>query len=173
MALCSSWKRGISRTSEASRGPRQVDGVVADDARRRPRRHDHHAVGQRDRLLQVVGDEQHGLAVAGPQLEQQVAHDLARLGIERPERLVHQQDLGVADQHLGEAHALPLPARELVGIAVAEGAQPDALEPRLRLLQRLAARATPRDLQADGDVVARRLPRHHRVLLEEIAGRAC
>ena len=49
-----------------------------------PRRHDHHAVGQRDRLLQVVGDEQHGLAVAGPQLEQQVAHDLARLGVERP-----------------------------------------------------------------------------------------
>ena len=149
--------------------PAEVDGVVADDARARPRRHDHHAVRQRDRLLQVVGDEQHRLAVAGPQLEQQVAHDLPRLGIERTERLVHQQHLGIADQHLGEADALPLPARELVRIAVAERRQPHALQPRLRALQRLGPRHAG-DLQADGDVVARRLPRHHRVLLEEVAG---
>ena len=60
----------------ASRGRGRSMAMVADDARGGPRRHDHHAVGQRDRLLEVVGDEQHGLAVAGPQLEQQVAHDL-------------------------------------------------------------------------------------------------
>jgi hypothetical protein len=116
-----------------------------------------------------VGDEQHGLAVAGPQLEQQVAHDLPGLRIERAERLVHQQDLRVADQHLGEADALPLSARELMGIAVPEGGKADALEPGLRALQRLRAGGAC-NLQADGDVVARRLPGHHRVLLEQVAG---
>ena len=101
--------------------------------------------------------------------KQQVAHDLARLRVERPERLVHQQDLRVADQHLGEADALALSSRELVGIAVAEGGKADALEPGLCPLQRLRAGGAG-DLQADGDVVARRLPRHHRVLLEQVAG---
>ena len=134
-----------------------------------PGRHDHHPVGECDRLLQVVGDEQHGLAVAGPQLEQQVAHDLPGLGVERPERLVHQQDVRIADQHLGKADALPLAARELVGIAVAERGKPDALEPGLRSLEGLGPGDTS-DLEADGDVVARRLPRHDRVLLEKVAG---
>ena len=75
----------------------------------------------------------------------------------------------LVDQHLGEADALPLPARELMGVAVAEGAQPDALEPRLGLLEGSLARNAS-NLQADGDIIARRLPRHHGVLLEEIAG---
>ena len=109
------------------------------------------------------------LRLGGPQFEQQVAHDLPRLGVEGAEGLVHEEYLGVADQHLGEADALPLPARELVGIAVAEGGEADALEPGLCALQRLGA-GNARHLEADGDVVARRLPGHHRVLLEEVAG---
>src|SRR6202011_1173200 len=39
--------------------PRQVDPEVADRMRARPRRQHHDAVGQRDRLLEIVGDEQH------------------------------------------------------------------------------------------------------------------
>ena len=57
-----------------------------------------------------MGDEQHRLAVRVPELQQEIAHDLAGLGIERPERLVHQQDLWIADQYLGEADALALAA---------------------------------------------------------------
>src|SRR5262245_14740873 len=49
--------------------PRQFDLPVADDARGGPRRHDHHPVGERDRLLEIVGDEQHRLAIGAPQIE--------------------------------------------------------------------------------------------------------
>ena len=95
---------------------------------------------RRDGFLEVVGDEQHRLAVGGPQIEQQVAHDLARLRIERPERLIHQQDLGIADQHLREPDALPLPAGELVGVAIAEGCKTHVFQPQLCPLQGLAPR---------------------------------
>ena len=105
---------------------RQRHPPVADDARRRPGRHDHDAVGQRDRLFEIVGDEQHRLAVGAPQIQQQIAHDLPGLRVERPERLVHQEDLGIADQHLREADALALAAREHVRIAVGERAEADA-----------------------------------------------
>ena len=123
--------------------PRQRHPPVADDARARPRRHDHHAVGQRDRLLEIVGDEQHRLAVGVPQFQQQIAHDLPGLGVERPERLVHQQDLRIADQHLGEADALALAARQHVRIAVGESAEPDRRQPVLRALPAPRARGTP------------------------------
>ena len=103
-----------------SRGRGKRDLPVADDAGRRARRHDHHPVGKRDRLFEVVGDEQHRLAVRAPEIEQQVAHDLPGLRIKRPERLVHQQDLRIADKHLHETDALSLPAREHVRVALAE-----------------------------------------------------
>src|SRR5215467_7036435 len=90
---------------------------IADDARGRTRRHDDDAVGERNRLLEVMGDEQHGLAVSVPQIEQQIAHDLARLRVERAERFVHEQNARIADQDLGEADALSLPAREHVRVA--------------------------------------------------------
>ena len=112
-------------TSVMSRGPRQANAPVADDARRRTGRHDHHAIGKRNRLLQIVGHKQHRLAVRAPQIEQQIAHDLARLGIERPERLVHQQNLGIADQDLREADALALAAREHVRITMGKRAKAD------------------------------------------------
>ena len=143
MSRCSSWKAGSSLTSEMSRGRAQRHAPVADDARGRPRRHDDDAVGQRDRLFQIVGDEQHRLAVGAPQIEQQIAHDLPRLRVERAERLVHQQDLRIADQHLREADALALPAGEHVRIAVAERAEPDAREPILRARHAPRRAATP------------------------------
>ena len=68
---------------------------------------------------EIVRDEQHRLAVGGPEVEEEVAHDLPRLRVERAEGLVHEQDFGVADQHLCQRHALALPAREHVRIAVA------------------------------------------------------
>ena len=116
-----------------------------------------------------MGDEQHRLAVGVPQLQQQIAHDLSRLRIERPERLVHQQDLRVADQHLGEADAFALAARQHVRIAAGEGPEPDRGQPALRALQRLSARRAL-DLQPDGDVVDRGLPGKQRIGLKQVAG---
>ncbi len=154
--------RNIART-------RKPHPPVADDARARPRRHDHDAVGERDRLFEIVGDEQHRLAIGVPQFQQQIAHDLAGLGIERPERLVHQQDLGIADQHLGQTDALALAARQHMRIAIAERPEPDRGEPALRALQRVRARRAL-DLQPDGDVVDGGLPGKQRIGLEQVTG---
>ena len=73
------------------------------------------------------------LRLARPQLEQLVLHQLARLDVERRERLVHQQDLRVEDQHLRERDALPHSARQLVRVAVLEAREADARQPVARL----------------------------------------
>ena len=116
-----------------------------------------------------MGHEQHRLAVGVPQFQQQIAHDLSGLGIERPERLVHQQNFWIADQDLGETDALALPAREHMRIAVAERAETHRRQPALRALQRLLARRAL-DLESDGDIVDRGLPGEQRIGLEQIAG---
>ena len=117
-----------------SRGRGSATGKSPMMRRRGPGRHDHDPVGERDRLLEVVRDEHHRLAVGGPEVEQEVAHDLPGLRVERPERLVHEQDLGVADQHLRQRDALALAAGEHVRVAVDEGrrARPGASHPRAR-----------------------------------------
>ena len=58
----------------------------------RPRRHHRHPFGEIDRLLHVVGDEDHGLGRALPDAQQLGLHQRAGLRVERAERLVHQQD---------------------------------------------------------------------------------
>ncbi len=162
ISLWMSWKAGSSRISAMSRGRGSVTREVADDAGGRPGRHHHHPVGQRDRLLEVVGDEHHRLAVLRPEVEQQVAHDLPGLRVERPERLVHQQDLGVADQHLRQRDALALPARQHVRVAIDEGAQADAGEPvarrggRPRRRGRPSAPAPPRRCRAPSSTASAR-----------------
>ena len=107
--------------------PRQVDRELADRMRRRPGREADDAVAERDRLVEVVGDEEHRLLLLGPEREQLVLHQLAGLDVERRERLVHEQDVGVEDERLRQADALSHAARELVRIAVAEAAEADAL----------------------------------------------
>ena len=55
-----------------------------------PRRHHGDAVGQHRRLVERVGDEEHGRAGLPPQPQHLVAHQQARLLVERAERLVEQ-----------------------------------------------------------------------------------
>src|SRR5207245_10646731 len=57
---------------------RQVDRIVSDRMRHRARGKDHYPVGQRNRLLEIVRAEYHGLTVDAPQLEQLVPHPLPR-----------------------------------------------------------------------------------------------
>src|SRR6266446_634004 len=69
-------------------GAWQVDLVSADRPRRGTRRQHDYAVRERDRLLQVVGDENHRFAVGRPQLEQLVLHQLPGLDVERDRKSV-------------------------------------------------------------------------------------
>ena len=82
--------------------------------------HDDDAVGQRHRLDLVVGDVDDGGRDLGVQLLDLGAHLGAQLGVEVGERLVEEEDVGVA--HDGAAHgdALALAAGELRGAAVHE-----------------------------------------------------
>src|SRR6266568_2651897 len=73
----------------------------------------HHAVGEVDRLVDVVGDEDNGDVefIAHPQ--DQVLELEAGLRVDRGERLVHQQQLGLVDKRPGDRHPLLHPARQL------------------------------------------------------------
>src|SRR6266403_5873505 len=87
-------------------GTRQVDLVTADRPRRRSRGQHDHAVRERDRLLEVVGDENYRFTVGRPQLEQLVLHQLPGLDVERGKGFVHEDDLGIEDQRLRQRNAL-------------------------------------------------------------------
>jgi hypothetical protein len=84
--------------------------------------HHHDAVGDRQRLFLVVRDEDGGDAEFALDRADLVAQRHAHLGVERRQRLVEQQQLGLGRQRAGQRHALLLAAGQLVGIAVAEPA---------------------------------------------------
>ena len=60
------------------------------------------------------------------------AHAQAGQVVEGRERLVHEQEVGVAGQGADQLHALPHPARELVRVVALEGRQADEGEQRAR-----------------------------------------
>ena len=70
---------------------------------------------------EVVGDEQVGEAALAAQVDQQIEDLRLDRHVQRRGRLVQQHDLGLQDQGAGDRHPLPLAARELVRVAVAEG----------------------------------------------------
>ena len=114
------------------------------------------AVGERGRVLEVVGDEQDGDLEPGEELLQLRPDVRFRVSVERRERLVEQQDVRVAGERARERDALALAARE-VRRAV-----------RVRDARSRSGRGTRRpcgagvlDVLADGQV------REERVVLED------
>src|ERR1700736_3587334 len=87
--------------------------------------HDHDPIGKIDRLLDLVGDEQDRLARLLPYAQQLDLHNVAGLGVEGGERLVHQQHLGIGGKRPREPDALFHPAGEFMGIMSLETAEPD------------------------------------------------
>ena len=93
----------------------------------------------------------------------------ARVGIERREWLVHQNDVGLERQRAGDRHPLALPAgqhqRHLVGI----GAKPQAPSSCAARARRSSVRHRGRPhFQAEGGIVERVLPRQQARRLEHI-----
>ena len=72
--------------------------------------HHHDAVGEEHRLFDVVRDVEHGAAEGLVDLGQLEVQPLAGELVERGERLVHKQDVGIRDEHAREAGALLHPA---------------------------------------------------------------
>ena len=66
---------------------------------------DDEPVGGRLHLVQEVRGEQHGSAASG-EVGEQLAHPPHSFGVEAVRRLVEDEDLGVAEQRMGDAEAL-------------------------------------------------------------------
>ncbi len=130
--------------------------------------HDRHPVGQVDRLLHVVGDEQHGQPVPLPHPGQQLLHVVPGQGVEGAERLVHQQHLRPVGQRPGDRHALLHAARKLVRIGVGEAVEADQRQMLARPLAQLRSPVAG-GAQRELDVPLRRQPGQQRVALEDDA----
>ncbi len=106
-----------SATMRLSRSRGQAGGHDVDEAAG-ARRHHADAVGQHRRLVEGVGDEQHGGPGLAPQAQEFVAHEQAGLLVQRAERLIEQDQARLGDQRAGDADPLAHPARELRRIGV-------------------------------------------------------
>ena len=129
------------------------------------------AVAHQHRLLDVVGHEDDALdrqlAVA-PELEEVGAQGFRRQHVERRERLVHEQDVGMDDERAGEADALAHAAGKLARIGGFVAVEPDEIDRGERAPADLRLRQ-PQRLEAELHVFEHREPgkereglKHHR-----------
>jgi hypothetical protein len=128
----------------------------------------HHgdAVGEGERLLTVVGDQQDGHAGRAQQGGELGAHLAAQQRVDGVPGLVEEDELGLGRQRAGERDALLLSAAELRGVAAGQVAEADEVE---RLAGALGA-TRPRESEAD---VAEHVEvREQRVVLEDHADAA-
>ena len=94
-----------------------------------------------------------------------VADDL----VERAERLVHEQQLGLDGERAGDRDALLHAAGKLPRELALEAGEVDQREIRARRVCRRSARRQPHDLERQGDVPVDRPPGIERGGLEDVA----
>src|SRR2546427_4932771 len=147
--------------------PRQPGRV---DALHAPGRGGHHddPIGQRDGLFQVVGHEHDRAPPLGPDLQQVVLHQVARLHVESAEGLVHQHDLRLVDHRHGQRHALTHAARELMRVVALEAGEADARDP-VGHPRGGRRRVDAAEEQWQPDVLRDGLPRKQGIALEDEA----
>ena len=104
--------------------------------------HHQDPVGQESGLADRVRDEHDRLGGPLHEVHQQLVHLVARDGVERAERLIHQQDLRVVDQRAADGDALAHASGKLAGLVVFEAAEPDHGEQLQRPIPVLAHRPT-------------------------------
>src|ERR1700738_4820430 len=85
--------------------------------------HDQDAIGELDRLFNVVGDKENGFLFALPDAYQIGAHFQASEKVERAERFIHVNDVGIRRERARDLHTLAHPAGKLVRIGVFKSGQ--------------------------------------------------
>ena len=145
----------------------QVDVDPVGHARRSGGKHDDPGA-EKHRLRDAVGDEQDGLAALLPDAQQLQVHALAGQRVERPERLVHQDQAGIVDQRPGDGGALLHAAGEFVGIFLLVAGQPDHVDQAAGALARLA-HGQAEDFRRQQDIFQHPPPFQQQRLLEHHA----
>ena len=147
----------FGRADEA--GDEEIVGIVVERQRRADlldaavAQHDD-LVGQRHRLDLVVRHVDHGGAEALVQLGDLDAHLHAQLGIEIGERLVEQEDCGLAHDGAADSDALALAAGKLPRLAVAADRRAAGCAAALSTRCLISALRQPRHPQAEAHVLA-------------------
>ncbi len=122
--------------------------------------HHQDAIGESDRLVDIVRDEQDARLMIGDEFADELVHADAGQRIERGERLVEQQKLGLLDQRAGKGDALGLSAREIARPVVQSFAESDLGE------RCSGAFARVRCLQAERHVAPEVVPRQQPMFLK-------
>ena len=131
----------------------------------RPRRHQDDPVAEKERLLEIVGNEDNRPFRHQPELAQLLLQALLRHDVERAEGLVHQQHIRIGGVTARQVDALFHSAGQLRGHALRKSARPTSAtygHDGSDLGGRTAAHS-----QAVADVVLDRHPREYGVLLED------
>ena len=153
----------IVKPRTALRHPAKVD-LPRD--RGRIVRENENAVGEVERLVDIMRDEDRGAVELRAEVEQPILHILAGDDIQRPERLVQQHDIRGAQRRPQEGRPLPHPAGELRGVGVLVSLQAEAGEFLQRLLLGMLSVVMKRAVQRD--VLEDRLPRQQEVALRHV-----
>ena len=130
--------------------------------------HDHHSVGQRERLFLVVGHVDRGGTELGMDASNFLAHFKAQLGVQVRQRLVHQHQKRLHHDGACDGHTLLLASRQLAWqlvLVILQPHQRDGLvDASLRVCSGHATHA-----QSETNVVAHRHVRKQCVVLEHHA----
>ena len=158
-------RRRADEACDEGRGGLAVDRVRRSDLLDAARSHDDDAVGQRHRLDLVVRHVDHGRAHPLVQLLDLGAHLDAQLCIEVGQRLVEEENLGVAHDRPAHRDALALAARELARAPLEVGRDVQGFGSSLDAGANIGLRRAAID-QAEGHVLVDGHVRVERVVLE-------
>ena len=117
--------------------------------------HDDDIVGNHQRLALVVGDIDRGDAELTLDAAEFELHFFAQLAVERSQRLVEKQQVGLEHQRARNRDTLLLPAGQLVNAAAAVASEPHQREISLDPVGNGAC-IEPAHLQREGDILGRR-----------------
>jgi hypothetical protein len=143
-----------------------IDHLRRPDLRQTALVKDAHLVGEDERFLLVVGDEDRRGGGGAQDLLDLVAHLGPEISVQIGEGLVEEDQRGRRGQRPGDCHALLLAARELVRIAVGEVGQVDQVQHARDALPPLV---TARALEPEADVLGRGEVGKEGVVLEDDA----
>ena len=131
--------------------------------------HDQNTAGQENSLLYIVSDEQDGLAVLLPLIEQPLLHSDAREKVERGKRFIEQQQFRAGQQRTRECRTLTHTAGKLLRALVAPAGQTNVLERFRHTLVHLRAGNAAANFHRQTQVFVHRAPRKQQVALRHVA----